>query len=58
MSSEKLISFLIEDFLDLSQLRNGKFRRLDTTFAINKPIEEVINILSFKAAHKMIRIET
>ena len=31
---------------------------MDSSFVISKPIEEVINILSFKAAHKMIRIET
>jgi signal transduction histidine kinase len=58
IASEKLISLLIEDFLDLGQVRSGKFRRFDSNFAVSKPIEEVISILSFKAEHKMIQIET
>lgn len=32
ISSEKLISFLVEDFLDLSQVRAGRFRRVNKTF--------------------------
>ena len=51
ISSEKLISFLIEDFLDLGQVRSGKFRRVDKTFKACDPIDEVIKILSLKAAH-------
>lgn len=58
ISSEKLISFLVEDFLDLGQLRAGRFRLVSKTFAVRQPVEEVISILSFKAAHKSINIET
>lgn len=57
ISSEKLISFLVEDFLDLGQLRTGRFRRVDKTFSVQEPIDEVISILSFKAAHKSISID-
>ena len=45
ISSEKLITFLVEDFLDLAQVRSGKFRRVDKTFMLCEPIDEVISIL-------------
>ena len=34
ISSERLISFLVEDFLDLGLVRAGKFRRVDKTFTL------------------------
>ena len=58
ISSERLISFLVEDFLDLGLVRSGNFRRIDKTFALQQPIKEVIDILSFKAQHKSIIINT
>ena len=58
ISSERLISFLIEDFLDLGLVRSGNFRSVDKTFALQQPIKEVIDILSFKAQHKSIKINT
>ena len=58
ISSERLISFLIEDFLDIGLVRSGNFRRVDKTFALQQPIKEVIDILSFKAQHKSITINT
>lgn len=57
ISSEKLITFLVEDFLDLAQVRSGKFRRVDKNFRVCEPIEEVVGILSFKASHKNIDIK-
>ena len=56
IASERLISFLVEDFLDLGMVRSGNFRRIDKTFALNQPFEEAIDILSFKAQHKSIII--
>jgi len=58
IASERLISFLVEDFLDLGLVRSGNFRRIDKTFALQQPIKEVIDILSFKAQHKSIIINT
>jgi hypothetical protein len=34
ISSERLISFLVEDFLDLSLIRAGKFRQVDKNFTL------------------------
>ena len=58
ISSEKLITFLVSDFLDLGQLRADKFRRSDRVFRINEPFDEVLSILQFKAAHKHIEVNT
>ena len=58
VSSEKLVSFLVEDILDLSQVKSGKFRRVDSTFPVTELFEEVISILEFKAALKGIQIST
>lgn len=35
ISSERLVHFLVDDFLDLAQLKAGKFRRSDSKFAVN-----------------------
>ena len=57
MSSEKMISFLVEDFLDLAQIKAGRFRRDDKTFVIHGPFQEVIDIMKFKATHKSIEVD-
>ena len=57
-SGEKLISFLVDDFLDLAQVREGLFCRLDKTFEVYQPIEEVISILASKVEHKSITVKT
>lgn len=58
ISSDMLVSFLADDFLDLTQLRTGNFRCVESIFQLSKPIHEVIEILQFKAAHKMIELST
>ena len=45
LSSEKLISFMVDDFLDLGQMRADKFRKTERNFKIKEPINEIINIL-------------
>ena len=57
ISSEKLVSFLIEDFLDLAQVRTGNFRKIISTFEASQPFDEVVSILSCKAKHKRVGIE-
>ena len=57
ISSEKLVSFLIEDFLDLAQVRTGNFRKIISTFEASQPFDEVVSILSYKAKHKRVGIE-
>ena len=58
VSSERLISFLVEDFLDLSLVRAGKFRRVDKNFTLQQPIKEVLEVLNFKATYKSVKIDT
>ena len=42
---EKVISFLVDDLLDLGQLRADKFRKTERNFKIKEPINEIVNIL-------------
>ena len=56
ISSEQLITFMAADFLDLGQLRAEKFSTIDKTFKVAEPVEEVLNILQFKAAHKHVNV--
>ena len=56
-TSERFLTIMIEDFLDLQQLRSNNFRRINSTFEVCKPIKEVIEIISFKANHMAIKLE-
>ena len=48
-SSQKLLSFLVNDILDFAQLRSGKFRKDVGFFDIKEAIQEVYMILKEKA---------
>ena len=48
---------MIEDFLDVQQLRSNNFRRINSTFLASKPIQEVMRIVSLKAKSNGIKIE-
>ena len=48
---------MIEDFLDLQQLRSNNFRRINSIFEVCKPVKEVMEIMSFKAKHLAIKLE-
>ena len=56
-TSERFLTIMIEDFLDLQQLRSNNFRRINSTFEVCKPIKEVMDIISFKAKHMSIKLE-
>ena len=42
MSSSKILNFLVNDILDFSQLRSGKFRKDISNFNIQDAVEEII----------------
>ena len=56
-TSERFLTLMIEDFLDLQQLRSNNFRRINSIFEVCKPVQEVIEIISFKAKHMAIKLE-
>ena len=56
-TSERFLTLMIEDFLDLQQLRSNNFRRINSTFEVCKPVQEVMEIISFKAKHNGIKLE-
>jgi signal transduction histidine kinase len=56
VSSEKLMTFLLEDTMDLAALRMKKFKRNDSVFAVKELFDEVISVLAFKAEHKLIKV--
>lgn len=43
-SSTKLLNFLVNDMLDLSQMNSGKFRKNVLKFNIFEAITEIVNI--------------
>ena len=55
--SERLVSFLVEDYTDMGLVQMGKFRRADTNFEVQEPFEEVLSILKVQANHKKIEIK-
>ena len=56
-TSERFLTLMIEDFLDLQQLRSNNFRIIKSTFELYKPIKEVMEIVSYKAKHFGIKLE-
>ena len=57
MSSEKMLTFLINDILDFAQVRSSKFRKVSSQFVLKNAVSEVINILKFKAESMQINVE-
>lgn len=45
MSSEKILSFLVNDILDYAQISSGKFRKLFQQFNIKDCVLDIIKIL-------------
>ena len=58
MSSEKILSFLVNDILDYAQISAGKFRKMFTEFNLKECVEEVILIMNFKAQQLGIQVNT
>ena len=48
-SSTKLLTYLVNDILDLSQINSGKFRIDSSVFNICEAIDEIISIQKQKA---------
>ena len=48
-SSSKILSFLVDDILDFSQLKSGKFRKDISMFDLQRTIDEIVMILKYKA---------
>ena len=57
MSSTKLLKFLVNDILDFSQLRAGKFRKDCGNFNLKESIEEIIMIQQYKAEQTGVQVE-
>ena len=49
MSSSKLLNFLVNDILDFSQLKSGKFRKDTSNFNIKDAVDEIVQIQKEKA---------
>jgi signal transduction histidine kinase len=49
-SSSELMICMVQDLLDLAQIRNGKFRKNISRFDIRKAVSDVIKIQAQKAA--------
>ena len=58
MSSERILNFLVNDILDFAQMRSGKFRKTMQTFKINESVEEIVDVLKFKAQNMNISVHT
>mmetsp|Transcript_11648 Transcript_11648/g.17686 ORF Transcript_11648/g.17686 Transcript_11648/m.17686 type:complete len:91 (+) Transcript_11648:1477-1749(+) len=56
-SSAKMMSFLVQDFLDYAQIKSGKFRVNTKPFDITETIEKVMCIQRLKAAESSIKLE-
>jgi hypothetical protein len=48
-SSAELMNFLVHSFLDYSQIKNGKFRKVYKAFNIKEAVEKVMCIQRKKA---------
>ena len=55
--STKFLGFEINDMLDFSQLKQGKFRKMITQFDVRKAINEIYTIQKYKADEQGVRIE-
>ena len=58
MSSERILNFLVNDILDFAQMRAGKFRKSTQTFNVSDSVQEVVDVLGFKAQNMNIDVQT
>lgn len=49
MSSEKILSFLVNDILDYAQISAGKFRKFFHKFNLNESVDEILLVMKNKA---------
>ena len=50
-SGSQILNFLVNDILDLAQIKQGKFRKDCSNFNICEAVEEVILVQQMKAEH-------
>ena len=58
MSSERILNFLVNDILDFAQMRSGKFRKSVQTFNVMESVDEIVDVLNFKAQNMNISVTT
>lgn len=49
LSAVKILNYLVNDMLDYAQLSSGKFRKLGTEFNLVDSVNEIMNVMRFKA---------
>lgn len=56
MSSEKILSFLVNDILDYAQISAGKFRKFFHKFDLKECLDEIVMIMDYKSSQLGIKI--
>ena len=56
VSSSKLLLFHVEDVLGMAQLKQGKFRKIESRFNIKSAVEEIRSIEQYTADAKQIKM--
>lgn len=55
-SSSKMLSYLVNDLLDLFQIKNGKFKKNENTYDVAKELETVIEIMRVPCTMKGLKL--
>lgn len=58
MSAVKILMFLVSDMLDYSQITAGQFRKMYSSFNVLNTINEVMDIMRFKADELGVKLIT
>lgn len=58
MSAVKILNFLVDDMLDYAQLSAGQFRKFQCIFDLPKAINEILDVMNFKADELGIKVLT
>ena len=56
-SAVKILSYLVNDMLDYAQLSAGQFRKFQCIFNLPDAINEIVQVMNYKAEELGIRIE-
>ena len=58
MSAVKILNFLVNDMLDYAQLSAGQFRKLSSKFNLATAINEILEVMNYKAEELGIKLTT
>lgn len=58
MSAVKIINFLVNDMLDYALMQSGQFRKDISQFDLKESVQEIIEVLQFKANELGIQVQT